>query len=125
MVGQFSAVCTYLDRKTIEANVVGRAFFSGIHKTHQRNGYDYLDAGAKLELPGVPSSFGGLSGAGLWQVSLSMTRSGKISWDEKLHFRGVAFWQSPVNEGRRVIRCHGPRSIYETAWKLWTLPCGG
>jgi hypothetical protein len=124
MVGQFSEVHNYPDRQIIEANVEGRAFFSGILETYQRNGHDYLDAGAKLELPGVPASFGGVSGGGLWEIGLSMTRSGKISWDEKLHLRGVAFWQSAVNDGRRIIRCHGPRSVYETAWKMWALPCG-
>lgn len=124
MVGQFSEVQNYPDRKIIEANVVGRAFFGGILETYQRNGHDYLDAGANLELTGVPASFGGVSGGGLWEIGLSMTRSGKISWDEKLHLRGVAFWQSPVNDKRRIIRCHGPRSVYETAWKMWALPSG-
>jgi hypothetical protein len=122
MVGLFSEFHDYPDRKIIEANVEGRAFFSGILETYQRNGHDFLDAGTKLELPGVPASFGGVSGGGLWEIGLSMTKSGKISWDEKLHLRGVAFWQSPVNDGRRIIRCHGPQSIYETAWKLWALP---
>jgi hypothetical protein len=122
MVGQFSEVQRRPEARTIEANVKGRAFFSVVHQTHWRNGYDYLDLSAKLELPDVPSSFGGVSGGGLWEVGLSMTKSGTISWNGRRNFRGVAFWQSPPCDGRRVIRCHGPRSIFERAWVSLALP---
>ena len=125
MVGQFSEVQTRQAANIVEANIQARAFFSVIQQTYQRDGYDYFDAGAKVELPGAPSSFGGVSGGGLWEIGLSMTKSGKISWDGKRYFRGVAFWQSPLSDGRRVIRCHGPKSIFERAWELWALPPGG
>ena len=92
MVGQFSEIHTYLDTKTIDANVQRRAFLSTIVETYQRNGHDYVDAGAKFEVPGVPSRFGGLSGGGRWEVGLSMIKSGKVFWDKKIYLRGVAFW---------------------------------
>ncbi len=125
MVGQFSEVQNHPQARTIVGIAQVRALFSRIHKTHQRDGYDYLDHIAKLELPGVPSSFDGVSGGGLWEVGLSMTKSGKISWDGRRHFRGVAFWQSAESDGYRVIRCHGPRSVFERAWESWALPRGG
>jgi len=125
MVGQFSQVERFLETKTIEATAQARAFFSMVQQTHQRGEYDYLDLGAKLELPGVPSSFGGMSGGGLWEVGLAMAKSGTISWNGRRHFRGVAFWQSEPSDGRCVIRCHGPRSIFERAWESWELPRGG
>lgn len=125
MVGQFSEVQTRPAARLVEASIQGRAFFSAIQQTHHRDGYDYFDAGAKVELPGAPSSFRGVSGGGLWEIGLSMTKSGTISWDGKRHFRGVAFWQSPVSDGRRVIRCHGPESTLERAWESWALPRGG
>ena len=125
MVGQFSDVQTHQAVRIVEANIQARAFFSLIQETHRRDGYDYFDAGAKVELPGAPSTFGGVSGGGLWEVGLSMTKSGTISWDGKRHFRGVAFWQSPVSDGRRVIRCHGPQSTFESAWNSWSLPQRG
>ena len=125
LVGEFSKVQPHPEARTIEVNAQERAFFSGVPQTHQGDGYDYLDLSAKLELPGVPSSFGGGSGGGLWEVDLSTTKSGKISWDGRPHFRGVAFWQSADSDGRRVIRCHGPRSIFERAWDSWALPLGG
>lgn len=71
-----------------------------------------------MQLPGVPLSFGGVSGGGLWEIKLSMTSSKEISWDEKRYFRGVAFWQSEVSDGYRMIRCHGPKSSFEKTWEL-------
>jgi len=125
MVGEFNEVQPRPEARSIEANIHARAFFSAIHQTHERNGYDFLDASANLKLPGVPSSFGGVSGGGLWEVGLSMTKSGNISWDGRRHFRGVAFWQLADADGRQVIRCHGPRSIFEKAWESWGLPQDG
>ncbi len=125
LVGEFSKVQRHPEEGTIIATAPVRAFFSAVQETHQRGGYDYLDLGAKLGLSDVPSSFGGVSGGGLWEVGLSMSKSGTISWDERRHFRGVAFWQSRPSVGRRVIRCHGPRSIFERAWESWGLTRDG
>ena len=118
MVGEFSEIQTHRERRTIESNVHGRAFFSSVQQVHQRGEYDYFDLGADLQLPDVPSSFSGVSGGGLWEVNLSMMKSKELSWDGKRYFRGVAFWQSEVSDGRRMIRCHGPKSIFEKAWEL-------
>lgn len=121
MVGEFSEIQAHPEKRTIESNVHGRAFFSSVQQVHQRGEYDYFDLGANLQLPDVPSSFGGVSGGGLWEIKLSMTKSEKLSWDEKRYFRGVAFWQSEVSDGHRMIRCHGPKSIFEKAWDSWAL----
>jgi hypothetical protein len=118
MVGEFSEVQLHPETRTIEGHVHGTAFFSSVQQVHQRDGYDYFDLGANLQLPGVPSSFGGVSGGGLWEIKLSMTSSKEVSWDEKRYFRGVAFWQSEVSDGHRMIRCHGPKSIFEKTWEL-------
>ena len=104
-----------------EADVHGRAFFCGIQRMHERDGYDYLDAGADMTTTGIPLSFGGVSGGGLWQIPLLLDKSGQISWNHKKNFRGVAFWESAIQEGRRVIRSHGPKSLFEKAWKEWGL----
>ena len=122
MVGEFSKFVHHSERKTVEATAEARGFFSVVHQAHQRDGYDYLDLGADIGHSDVPQSFGGVSGGGLWEINLSIDKSQKISWDEKRHFRGVAFWQSAVYDGRRDIRCHGPQSIFETAWRVWDLP---
>ena len=125
MVGQFSGVQYLPETRTIEATAQAEAVCSLVHQTHWRDGYDYLDLSAKFELSGVPASFHGVSGGGLWEVGLSMGKSGTLSWNGSRHFRGVAFWQSEPSDGRCVIRCHGPRSIFERAWESWELPRGG
>lgn len=122
MVGEFSEFVHHSEKKIVEGTAEARGFFSVIHQTHQRDGYDYLDLSADIGLSGVPQSFGGVSGGGLWEINLSIDKSQKISWDGKRHFRGVAFWQSAIYDGRRDIRCHGPQSIFEMAWKVWDLP---
>ena len=123
MVGEFSEIQTHQEIGTLEGHIHGEAFFSAVQQTHEHNGYDYFDIGANLNLPGVPSSFGGVSGGGLWEVKLSMSRSTKeLTWDGKRYFRGVAFWESEKTDGHRMIRCHGPKSIFEKAWDSWALP---
>lgn len=56
-----------------------RAFYSAVQEAHEHDGYDYFDLAANLSLPGVPKSLAGVSGGGLWQIKLSMTKSGTIS----------------------------------------------
>jgi hypothetical protein len=122
MVGEFTEVQADTETRTVTCHIHGEAFISAVQRTHELNGYDYFDLGAKLELPGVPSSFVGVSGGGLWQINLSMAKSGTISWDGKRYFRGVAFWESKEPDGQGIIRCHGPKSIFEKAWDSWGLP---
>ena len=116
VVGEFSEVNVDPERKHLNAELVTRAFFGGIAETHSNDGYDYYDANMDLWLPGVPNSFGGVSGGSLWQVDLSISKSGDYSWDERRHFRGVAFWESPAADEQRFVRCHGPCSIFERIW---------
>jgi hypothetical protein len=124
MVGEFSDVQRRVgaDFGVIEGTAQVRAFLSPACDTHSRDGYDYIDPKANLNLPGVPASFGGVSGGGLWQVGLSMGKSGEIQFDGRRYFRGIAFWESDPLDGRRVVRCHGPLSLFEKAWSVWGLP---
>jgi len=125
MVGELSEIQDHPETRTTEGHVHGEAFFSVVHDRHERNGFDYFDLGADLSLSGVPSSFGGVSGGGLWEIKLSMSEStNEIYWDGKRHLRGVAYWQSECLKDHRVIRCHGPKSIYERAWESWSLSSG-
>jgi len=122
LVGEFSDATTNLELNRTDVNARIFGFLSTIEVTHQNKGYDYLDLSVNTTLPGVPSTFVGVSGGGLWKAVLVKKKSGLLTWDEKPYLRGVAFWESPIIEGKRVIRCHGPRSIYENAWKVWNLP---
>ncbi|OCP19680.1 MULTISPECIES: hypothetical protein [unclassified Ensifer] len=73
------------------------------------NGLDILDIDIGFA-PGVkrPTSFGGMSGGGLWQVCLDAEQ-------QQVRDRrpvGVAFYQSDLVNGQRTVTCHGPQTIY-------------
>lgn len=122
MVGESTEIQPIPEERAVVCHTHGKAFISVVQQTHEHNGYDYFDIGANFELPGVPSSFVGVSGGGLWQINISMAKSGTMSWDGNRYFRGVAFWESKKPDGRGIIRCHGPKSIFEKAWDSWGLP---
>jgi hypothetical protein len=78
--------------------------------TPTRGEFDYFELDVDLSMPGVPGTFGGVSGGGLWRVDIFESReSGGIEWSWQLE--GVAFYEEPPNHGHRIIRCHGPESI--------------
>ncbi|MCU1305881.1 MAG: hypothetical protein JWN45_576 [Acidobacteriaceae bacterium] len=81
--------------------------FLGDEIPHERNGFDYLDFRISVPSPGVPQSFGGVSGGGLWKVMLYY--SNKIQWARNLE--GVAFFELPIEAGKRTVRCHGPETV--------------
>ena len=80
-----------------------------------RDGWDYINFGAKYG-PGYegPHSFEGCSGGGLWQIVIGKSETGEAVVTETV-LLGVAFYQCAVEDGTRVIRCHGRRSIYGPA----------
>jgi hypothetical protein len=72
--------------------------------------FDYLDVEVDTSLPDVPQDFGGVSGGGLWKVLIFCScATGKVDWVRSL--QGVAFYQFPVENERKIIRCHGPNSV--------------
>lgn len=71
---------------------------------------DYYDFELDAHGPGIPKSYGGFSGGGLWRLLVfSPPVTGKVDWAYRL--KGVIFWQFPPVGGRRTIRCHGPETI--------------
>jgi hypothetical protein len=71
---------------------------------------DYYEFEMDTQGPGIPSSYGGFSGGGLWRVPIySSPATGQIDWGQRL--TGVMFFQFPPVNNRRVIRCHGPKTI--------------
>jgi len=104
------AVDSHLEPPTIALQC--GVFFSGVDAIYDLDGYDYFDVGIDLEsAPQFRKSFGGVSGGGLWHLILTRTSGGSgLSFARS--FEGVAFYQSPEKEGRRFIRCHGRKSIF-------------
>jgi hypothetical protein len=87
--------------------------WGGQRRTYEIHGFDYFEMG--LDPPdaikGVPDSFGGASGGGVWKVPLSGNRD-QIKTGKPL-LAGVIFYQTI----ERTIICHGPKSIYERLYK--------
>ncbi len=80
---------------------------------HTRGDFDYIDFDVDVSFPGIPRNFGGVSGGGLWKVLIYRSASpGEIDWLRVLE--GVAFHQSDLANGHRIIRCHGEQSIRAT-----------
>jgi hypothetical protein len=122
MVAETSEVKPRTDSGLVPVNIRGEAFFGVTCTADERGGYDYLTTYAKTTLPGVPASFRGVSGGGLWEIGLSMKKStGEITWELEHHFRGVTFWEQPKPPNEIAIRCHGPQSVFGIAWKAWNL----
>ena len=80
----------------------------------EREGYDYVDLRSRRSLePRTPTSFGGMSGSGLWRFSIAKV-SDSVLKPFDFQLAGVAFYQLPDTDDEiATVRFHGPRSIYE------------
>jgi len=88
----------------------GNCLLGPISREYSSGSYDYLELVANYE-NALPSSFGGLSGGGLWHIILEQPPQGSVRVKAAL-FSGVVFYQSGFANNRRVLRCHGRRSVY-------------
>ena len=81
-------------------------------KKHGSNGFDLLDFEVTYG-PGSdsPLSYEGMSGGALWRVYCTKDEDGQLSVSDKKVF-GVAFYQSELSDQKRIITCHGPKSVY-------------
>jgi hypothetical protein len=92
------------------ADVQINGFFMPDPVCHTRGDFDYLDFEVNTSFPGIPESFGGVSGGGLRKVQIYGSPSADTIESVAI-LEGVAFYQSAVVNGRRIIRCHGPKTI--------------
>ena len=97
----------------------GYTFLGGPRrKRRTEKGYDFIDVDVdRTEPTGLPYSFGGVSGGGLWTFAV-YRREGDAPGNEKtsdLILSGTEFYQiSPLSE-KAMLRCHGAKSVYEIA----------
>jgi len=80
-------------------------------------GFDYVDVIVRYdENPGLPESFGGISGGGLWFVSV-VAKNSNITPGRPV-FVGMPISETEyIVDGKRRILCHGRRSIYERCFE--------
>jgi hypothetical protein len=91
------------------ADLAINGFFSDVSKRQRRGDFDYVDLDMDVSFPGVPGTFGGVSGGGFWSVIAFGLPDGKVDW--YLTLVGVAFYQFDLENNKRVVRCHGQESI--------------
>ena|GEM_PF-6078126 len=97
--------------------LVGTVYFATDHNYFERNGYDYFDFDFRSPHPGrIPPSLAGMSGGGVWHARVlydPSTEKVHIPQDSDwLTLLGVNFYESPISDGGRDLRAHGPKSIY-------------
>jgi len=74
-------------------------FLEATPKRITKGKFDYLEYTVNTSFPGVPTTFGGVSGGGLWEIFFYFSeKTQKIETIERLV--GVAYVQTPVVEGR-------------------------
>ena len=84
-------------------------------KHFERDGFVYVEVTCERE-PTANSlkSFEGMSGGGFWRVHLH--RNGNDNPAKivtRSYLLGTVFWQGSEIASRRIVRAHGPKSIYE------------
>ncbi len=94
----------------------GFAGFTGIENRREHANYDLCDVGVDYSLDdGLPKSFGGYSGGGLWHIVLTKDEiTGKLDHRSPM-FAGVIFYQEQISDTRKILRCHLTNSVYRHA----------
>lgn len=91
---------------------LGFCGFGGISREYDLGEFDYIDFEVQYnDRTDSPLSFGGVSGGGLWQVIIGQKPGGVLVVKEVI-LSGVAFYQTELIENKRIIKCHGRKSIY-------------
>ena len=115
----------FIDEETKERHASGvfsKRFFNlsaagGAERQPNVGDFDYYYSEVSAEgRAHAPRSFGGMSGGGLWQIPLARSASGSLTSRTPL-LSGVVFYQVPTTDIECGVRCHGRRSIYETAYQ--------
>ena len=94
----------------------GLVGITGVEKMKQREPFDFFDCFANYTGKNdVPRSFQGESGGGLWRIPITKEKESDpvesiIAGTPVL--AGVLFYQGPTEANRRLIRAHGPKSVY-------------
>ncbi|TAK06472.1 hypothetical protein EPO44_05370 [bacterium] len=93
------------------------AGMGGVNSSYTVGNYDYfifpVSYGGRSE---APRNFGGMSGGGLWQVTLEKDSHGELTRQTPL-LSGIVFYQGPIKANQSTLSCHGRRSVYEVVYE--------
>jgi hypothetical protein len=113
MVDQFTKDVP-VNEPLLRAKAFSAIFCDGyIASERNEDGYDILDVNITSypDFP-LPTSFGGMSGGGLWRIYFVEKDGAPTVVDKRLI--GVPFYQTRSDAGITTITCHGPEGIYGT-----------
>jgi hypothetical protein len=101
------------DKRTVTSFIYG----TGVKLMDEIDGWDYLSVDLNIpENLGIPKSFAGVSGGGVWRTIWNYDSDQKLFFVsnliEECIFYGVCFYETD-EDGRRLI-AHGPTSIYKS-----------
>jgi hypothetical protein len=94
----------------------GMGACSGVERTFEKYGFDIIELGVDYSgRSEALSTFGGMSGGGVWRVPVYLEDGDKTKtvFYKDFYLCGVAFWESGDNGGKGVLRCQGPHAVYE------------
>lgn len=91
-------------------------YAGGVDPGDEKDEFDYLDFPlSNGDESDLLSTYGGVSGGGLWQVTIRRSDDGDLVPGRYL-YSGLIFWQDVRPDGVRFLRCHGRRSVYDMAF---------
>jgi len=91
-------------------------YAGGVDPGYEKDDFDYLDFPLENgDGSDLLSTYEGVSGGGLWQVTIRRSDDGDLIAGRYL-YSGLVFWQGARPDGVRFLRCHGRRSVYEMAY---------
>lgn len=107
-----------------EPNVELRGgLITAVDRAVKNGDFDYLETTADYgSAMALPTTFGGVSGAGLWRFFLEQGEDGsdmataRLSSDFAL--AGVAFYEERSSDSKMTLRYHGPESIFRILPRL-------
>jgi len=86
----------------------------------KKGDFVYWELAVEANANGAPTSYGGVSGGGLWKVIVGKTPHADLSSAKVtgIFLSGVAFYQSALKNERRFLRAHGADVVYKMLPKL-------
>jgi hypothetical protein len=121
----FHIVMGYLGSKVVETEprygniskaahcLCGQTF---VKKYFRKGKFDFVDVDSdRNPKTSAPDSYEGMSGGGLWKITVGRKKEEDAGIIRVLSITlaGVVFYQSKEVKLRRIVRCHGPKTIYK------------
>lgn len=107
------------ERNFTKVKIFGGICGAGVVTREESIGdFDYLhfEVNINNNYEGPHESFQGVSGGALWQIELKKTADTlRVA---RSFLSGVVFYESPISDGKRIIYCHGRRSIYKNVCEM-------